>query len=318
MDRPIEQLFSPPELSVTDVTGKLPSWCSYQMPYAKAERRVIKEGTIVSQYHSHVLFFIEVMEINLHRELEASYVISNPSLFLFMVLGGEVTFYTSNGQSIANAPEAVCYATYNKTGRYVYKLSAGIHRFCYLCPMPSWLNSNIKRYPRLEPFLEEMKSSEKLFGHLPPCRMNNQLWKSLLKLLEREGTKGEDLESMQSTDAKELIDAYQSMLDIKYAHRAYHIRNYLEENYADPMLSNPALAGIFNTTEKTLIETFREEFNTTPHNFLIKLRMDHARTLLETGTLAPQGVCSLVGYRDFRSFGLQFKKYFGFPPSHYR
>lgn len=317
MERPITPQFSSPEVSTMDVTGNIPSWCAYQIPYAKAERRVIKEGTIVSQYHSHVLYFMEVMELNLQEELEATYLVNDASLFLFMVLGGRIAFSTTDGKPIATAQEGICYATYNKIGRYVYRLPAGLHRLCYLCPMPLWIQRNIERYPSLGPFMEEMLESHRMFGHLPTCRMDAQMWENLLRLFEREDAKGEDLESTQSKYAKELIDAYQSMLDRKCEQRSYHIRDYLRKNYADPTLSNPLLAKIFHTTEKTLIENFRKEFDVTPHNFLIKLRMENARKLLKCGTLTANEVSALVGYRDFRSFGLQFKKFFGFPPSRY-
>ncbi len=300
-----------------DITGNIPGWCSYKIPYAIAERTVIKEGTIVSQFHSHVLYFMEVMELNLQEDLQATYLVKEASLFLFMVLGGRIDFSTPEGEPIATAPSGICYATYNKPCEYIYRLSAGIHRLCYLCPMPIWVQKNIKRYPRLRPFMEEMLGSDRLFGHLPACRMDARIWENLLRLFEHDDTKGEDLESTQSKVAKELIDAYQSMLNIKFGHRAYRIRVYLDENYADASLSNQALIKIFNTTEKTLVRDFRMEFSITPHAYLMQLRMYKAKTLLDSG-IHVNMVYPQVGYADLRSFGKQFKNFFGFPPSGYR
>jgi AraC-like DNA-binding protein len=317
MDRPAEMKFSSPTLSRINITGNLPDWCQSRIPYAQAEQIIIDQGTIVCQFYSHILFFMEVVEFSLHKDIEASYLIRDPSLFLFLMLDGGMSFLTPDGKPIADAPASICYVTYNKTGEYVYRMPAGKYRLCYLCPRTIWITKNLERYPRLKPFMERMARNDDQYGHMPACGMDSVMEESLAQLFKNEEAEGEDLEPLLLRDAKKLIDNYKELVDAKLAQRAYRIREYLEENYADSTLSNLTLADKFNTTEKTLIENFKEEFNTTPHTYLIQVRMEHAKRMLTTEKKQVSEVFGKVGYRDLHSFSAQFRKTFKNTPLDY-
>lgn len=316
MERPITHQFKTPTLK-TDITGSLPDWCTYRIPYAKAEQIDMEEGTMVCQFHSHVLFFMEVIEIDLHTDLVASYLIKKTSLFLFLMIKGEMSFLTTEGKTIRDAPEGICYATYNKTGEYVFRLPKGKYRLYYLCPRAIWILRNLDRYPRLRPFMASMENSDELFGHMPPCLIDSDMKKSLKKLLGDKEIHGIDLESLLSADAKGLIDNYQRLLDVKFSQREYQIRDYLDANFANSALSNYSIAGEFYITEKTLIESFKDEFETTPHNYLIQVRMEHAKRMLTEEKKPINEVYGKVGYKDLHSFSAQFKKTFKNSPLDY-
>lgn len=301
--------------AVTDITGNIPGWCGNCMTYARAERIDIKEGTIISQYYSHFLFFIEVIDMDLTGDLEADYMVLETSLFLFMMLDGEIAFEVLGLGRVAGASRNTCYATYNGKGKFTYRLPAGRHGFCYIVPRAEWVAKNIGRFPRLEPFLESMEKGDKLFGRMPACRIDEGMHIKLKKLFSLREEKGNDLESLLLRDVKRIIIYYHQLLDAILAQRVYLIKDYLEKNYADPLLGIGTLVKVFHVTKKTLIETFRSEFGTTPYDYLIQIRMQHARRLLKEEAMTLTEVCSRVGYRDFRSFGIQFKKYFGFSPS---
>lgn len=97
--------------------------------------------------------------------------------------------------------------------------------------------------------------------------------------------------------------------------RVYLIKEHMDQNYMDPNLTNQALMDKFYITERTLIDTFKDEFGETPHRYLINLRMQEAKRLLEIEKKTPTEASILVGYDNFRSFRIQFVKTFGFPPS---
>lgn len=316
MERPIAYQFETPALE-TNITGNIPDWCTYRIPYAEARQIDVEQGTVVRQFYSHILFFMEVIEVDLHEDLHASYLIENPNLFLFLVLQGRMTFLTPDGKLIAEAPENICYATYNKKGEYLYRLPKGKHLFCYLCPRAIWIIKHLNRYPRLKPFMERMENSDDLFGHMPPFWIDNDMKKSLEQLFRDKETGGVDLESLLSDHAKKVIDDYQRLLDVKFSQREYQIRDYLDANFADPALSNYSIAGEFHITEKTLIEIFKDEFNTTPHNYLIQVRMKHAKRMLTEEKKPINEVYGKVGYRDLHSFSAQFKKTFKNTPLDY-
>lgn len=300
---------------VTDITGNIPGWCGNRLAYGRAERISIKEGTIISQYYSHFLFFIEVIDVDLQTDLIADYTVLETSLFLFMMLDGEIAFEVPVVGRVAGASGNTCYATYNSKGKFSYCLPAGRHRFCYVVPRAEWVAKNIGHLPRLEPFLESMQKGDDLLGHMPACRIDEGMHVKLGKLFGLKEGKGNDLESLLLRDVKRIIIYYHRLLDRLLGQRVYLIRDYLEKNYADPLLGIGTLGKVFHVTKKTLIETFRNEFGTTPYDYLIQVRMHQARRLLKEEAIPPKEVCSHVGYRDFRSFGIQFKKTFGFPPS---
>lgn len=300
---------------VTDITGNVPQWTKHCLPYAKAERIDVKEGRIISQYYSHFLFFLEVIEVDIHTDLQADYQMEDTSLFLFMMLEGEILFQKPDGEHIAEAKGKMCYATYNRQGIYSFILPVGRHRLCYIIPRNEWVTKNIGNYPRLEPFLHKMGQDNLPFGHMPSCRIEKGMERSLDKLLGRTEIKDKDLEAALLRDAKRVLYHYQAAVEQKMSARAYLIKEYMDQNYRDPNLTNKVLMESFSVTEKTLIETFKAEFGITPHNYLIQLRMQMAKQLLLSQTSSPAEVWQLVGYADSRSFGIQFKKFFGFPPS---
>ncbi|MBE9597855.1 AraC family transcriptional regulator [Pedobacter sp. MC2016-24] len=314
MERPVTYKFKTPTLTI-DITGNIPNWCTYRIPYAKAEQISIQEGTVICQFHSHVLYFMEVIEIDLHTDLAASYLVENTSLFLYLMIKGGMSFLTPEGKPIANAPEGVCYATYNKSGEYVLHLPKGKYLICYLCPRPLWILRNLDRYPRLRPFMESMDNSDDLFDHMPACLIDSDMKDNLKQLLEDKETKGVDLESLLSGDAKILIDDYQRLLDVKFAQRAYRIKDFLENNFADASLDNTALARMFNVSEKTMIDDFKDQLGNTPYHYLIQVRMVHAKRMLTMDKMHVKDVYIKVGYRDLHSFQVQYKKSMGNPPS---
>lgn len=314
MERPATMIFNSPILSRMDTTGKLPSDNKYEIGYAQSEKLDVDEGALICQYFSHYLFFIEVIEFKLNKPLKARYQLTRSSLFLFFVLDGKIDFSTIDDEPITGAKKGICYVTYTKEGEYQYSLSKGEHRICYLCPRASWITKNLNYYPRLKPFMQSMLEENKLYGLMAACQMNGSIYDNLNELFSLVHTENTDLETQQTRSVKKLISEYQRLVDSKFAQKVYIVRDYLEANYMDPEISNQQLASAFYITEKTLIENFKEEFNTTPYTYLIQIRMQHAKSMLANREHVNE-VYGKVGYKDVHSFSTQFKKFFGYPPS---
>jgi AraC-like DNA-binding protein len=66
------------------------------------------------------------------------------------------------------------------------------------------------------------------------------------------------------------------------------------------------------------IRLFSQAFGATPHQYLIRLRLNHAQRLLLTSNLKLTEICHHVGLRDLSSFGRRFKRTFGLSPARYR
>ncbi len=70
-----------------------------------------------------------------------------------------------------------------------------------------------------------------------------------------------------------------------------------------------------NLSEKHLCRLFRKQLNTTPLQYLISLRMNQARTLLQDTGLLVREVAAATGYPSQLSFSAAFSAYWGMPPS---
>lgn len=138
----------------------------------------------------------------------------------------------------------------------------------------------------------------------------------------------------QAIDVLETIDAcHRSFLsDLKktseeivhsreqrpYVKVVTEIRTYIEQNFADSNLSLDNISERFGMNVKTLSRVFKEETGEKFVDFLIKLRMEHARSLIVQTDLAIQNIAQQVGYSNSMSFLRVFKKYTGVTPGIYR
>ena len=63
---------------------------------------------------------------------------------------------------------------------------------------------------------------------------------------------------------------------------------------------------------------FKAETGTTPVLYLRRLRLEHAKGLLETSLLPIKQIMRCVGFKDRSHFEREFKKLYGLTPTQYR
>jgi AraC-like DNA-binding protein len=63
---------------------------------------------------------------------------------------------------------------------------------------------------------------------------------------------------------------------------------------------------------------YKETFRETPHEFLTRLRVERAKTLLANGHHNVTEACFEVGYSSLGSFSVLFARQVGLSPSEYR
>jgi AraC-like DNA-binding protein len=63
---------------------------------------------------------------------------------------------------------------------------------------------------------------------------------------------------------------------------------------------------------------FAGTFGETPHQFLMRLRMDRARRLLARDSLPVTEICFAVGYESLGTFSSRFRAQVGYSPSEFR
>lgn len=94
-------------------------------------------------------------------------------------------------------------------------------------------------------------------------------------------------------------------------------RTYLDEHLADDV-SLAILANAVALSPFHLARSFRREFGTSPHAYLVERRLERAAELLTTTVLSVSQVSHRVGFGSPAHFARTFRRRFGVPPTVYR
>ena len=93
--------------------------------------------------------------------------------------------------------------------------------------------------------------------------------------------------------------------------------HYMREHLGDN-ISIPALASQAAMSERTFIRRFRDVTGMPPGHYLQRMRIDHAKRLLEQTDLGLDTIVEQVGYQDLSSFRRLFRKEVDESPGQYR
>ncbi|MFD0693786.1 helix-turn-helix domain-containing protein [Paenibacillus sp. GCM10027628] len=147
---------------------------------------------------------------------------------------------------------------------------------------------------------------------------SDKVYPSLMQLLEE----SETLEQICPQTVYLLQLLYEHYAAIREANTHHSliskIRKYIEDNYANPDLSLNHISEMFGVNGKYASQLFKEEFGMKFVDFLVNLRMDHAKTLLLQTDDSINDIAVKVGYIHAISFGRTFKKVVGVTPGDYR
>lgn len=80
-------------------------------------------------------------------------------------------------------------------------------------------------------------------------------------------------------------------------------------------LSLPVMARFAGMSTYHFHRTFREVIGQTPARYVTSVRLDRARTLLESSKISVTEACAAVGFGSLGSFSSAFRRRFGVPPS---
>ena len=95
------------------------------------------------------------------------------------------------------------------------------------------------------------------------------------------------------------------------------VQHYIELNCAQP-LKLEEIAPLFGYNSSYLGKLFRDQTNCSFNEYLDKVRMEHAKELLQKSSLRVYEVAAQLGYKDVDYFHKKFKKYVGVSPNEFR
>lgn len=94
--------------------------------------------------------------------------------------------------------------------------------------------------------------------------------------------------------------------------RRYAARRYDQPITVEEMSEQAALSPFH------FIRQFRRVFRQTPHQYIMRLRIDKAKYLLRSTDLPITEICAMTGFQSLGSFSSLFSKQAGLSPSAYR
>ena len=95
------------------------------------------------------------------------------------------------------------------------------------------------------------------------------------------------------------------------------VKNYIEDHFNEPELGSCLLSRIFNINEQHLCFLFKKHTDSTIGNYILNIRMQTAKQLLDLSNYNISETAARVGYHDAGYFSKCFKKYYGISPKHY-
>ncbi|QNK60586.1 AraC family transcriptional regulator [Paenibacillus sp. PAMC21692] len=93
--------------------------------------------------------------------------------------------------------------------------------------------------------------------------------------------------------------------------------HYLEEHFLEP-ITLEQLSEQMDSSARHLARLFKNRTGLSPIDYVIRMRMDYAKQLLQVTDATVQEIASGIGYADSYSFSKMFKKHIGIPPVRYR
>ena len=100
-------------------------------------------------------------------------------------------------------------------------------------------------------------------------------------------------------------------------HRVQHVVSYIRTNY-HRRLTLKEMADTVNLSPWWLCHLFKIHVDTSPEHFLAQVRLEEAKSLLETEFLSVKEVMNRVGVADATNFSRSFKAAYGLTPAKYR
>lgn len=92
------------------------------------------------------------------------------------------------------------------------------------------------------------------------------------------------------------------------------VQDYIQQHYMDEELSVKQISENVVLDASYIRKIFNKYMKCTITDYILSVRMEHARRLLEQGNISITEVSSLVGYKDSGYFSKVFKKYYGISP----
>ncbi len=121
------------------------------------------------------------------------------------------------------------------------------------------------------------------------------------------------------TESNVSSDSRKNAASYDYPSSSYldHALQYIHFNF-EKNISITDIADFVGITRSYLFQIFKQNMDTSPKDYLMRYRMEHAKELLKTTDTPIKDIASSVGYHDPFTFSKMFSNTVGMPPTEYR
>ncbi len=202
---------------------------------------------------------------------------------------------------------------------YAFRLMDPDWRAKYSIIFQKILDNRMKR-SEIENLLEYL--SYHLFESIPSSVLDEEIVDTNKAIMKEMLENFETLEDVQE-EMLGVMEKLEFMIAEKASKANVHatvmeMKQYIEENLANPDLSLAHLSQQFDIPAKHISHLFKDQLDINFIDFLIRRRVDEAKQLLGDSELSIQEVGQKVGYLSPVSFNRVFKRIVGVPPGDYR
>lgn len=93
---------------------------------------------------------------------------------------------------------------------------------------------------------------------------------------------------------------------------------YIQEHFADELITNVSLAKMCNLSERRFITLFKDIYGDTPNQYILHKKISLAETLLSSKIYSIRQISEMCGFSDIYYFSKAFKKVMNTTPSEYK
>jgi AraC-like DNA-binding protein len=253
-------------------------------------------------------------------ERHGSYRVKYPHFFMLFMLEGRIAMQADAEEQLdIKAGECLC--TYHNEGDYKLRVYPGNIEAVTLVFQPQILvdkDNNQLLFPSIYPVIEAMIKHLHGIKSLPAVKIRARTKKTIETLFQLNIDDKNKLNNKINHLIFQLVSQHHEDLSNLLSSPALSapilMKIYIDENLHNPNLQVKQLTDQFIGSARTLQRKFQEAYGCSIKSYITAKRMEKALQLLKE-KISVNDVLPQVGYVDQHSFSVQFKKYYGFPPS---
>jgi AraC family transcriptional regulator len=125
------------------------------------------------------------------------------------------------------------------------------------------------------------------------------------------------LKNQEAYKLSQNVQAVKASTRLEIFKRISTARDWMDANYHTEITLED-IGAVAAMNSQHFLRMFKQVYNITPHQYLIDLKLQKARTLIESTDMTINEICQNIGFESVFSFSLLFKGRFGQPPSGFR